>query len=405
MDAPQPIEHPSVERIQSLDLLRGVALCGILVMNITSFALPGTAYSNPTAYGDDTFSNHLVFAISYVFFDQKMMGLFSLLFGASAMLFMEKLRHKGLSTIGFYYSRMIWLIIFGLFHSVLLWEGDILFFYGLCGLFLFLFQKMPAASNFLLGLLMFLVAIGVGEYGQSKINEKSPEELSYLSWAWQPTEREVDYEISLRGGSYASLVRYRRDTSELNSTYPTSFLTKIFLTQGILRAFGLMLVGMALFRWDFFRGGNYQSLGKILLATSAVIASLGLWLNYQQQWDITYSLYHGRVYNHLATPIMVLAYALLLVHLGNTTKNWALPWMANYGRMAFTNYLCQSLICTSLFYGYGLGWYAKFDRWQLMLLVGAILLVQMIFSNLWLHFFRYGPLEWFWRLCTFFRLP
>lgn len=410
MDASSTIEHLPVERIQSLDLLRGVALCGILVMNISSFALPGTAYSNPMAYGEGSLSNHLIFAITHIFFDQKMMGLFSLLFGASAMLFMEKLRHKGLGPAKYYYSRILWLILFGFLHSFFLWEGDILLFYGLCGLFLFLFRKLPPVLIFLIGILIFLGAIGVGEHGQNWIAEQPPQQLEDMSWAWQPTEREINYEINLRNESYTQLKRYRWETSELNPTYPTSYLTKIFIAQGVMRAFGLMLVGMALFGWNLFRrnkfqGGSYRITGRVLLIIGTVITTVGLWLNYRHQWDITYSMYHGRLYNHIATPIMVLSYALLLVHFVNTSRARFIPWLANYGRMAFSNYLCQSLICTTLFYGYGLGWFARFDRWQLMLIVAVILLVQILFSNVWLHFFRYGPLEWIWRLCTFFRMP
>ena len=408
MDAPSiqiPIE-PVSERIQSLDLLRGIALCGILVMNIASFALPGTAYSNPMAYGGEKVSNHIVFALTYVFFDQKMMGLFSLLFGASAMLFMEKLRNKGLNATGYYYSRIVWLIVFGLLHGTFLWEGDILFYYGMCGLLLYFFRWAPAGINLVLGLLFFVGAIVLGEYGQHWLNNLTANQADMYSWAWQPTDREIAYEINLRNSSYWELVHYRWDTSEVNPKYPTTFITKVFLAQGLMRAFGLMLVGLALYRWNFFRGGSYRILGRVLLIVGVTTAGLGLWLNYQHQWDIHYSLYHGRLYNHLATPIIVLAYALLLVGFVNRTKLWLIPWLANYGRMAFSNYLMQTVICTTLFYGYGLAWFARFDRWQLMLIVAIILFAQMIFSNIWLRFFRYGPLEWFWRRCTFFfRVP
>jgi len=409
MDAPPATDTPTIaqpfERIQSLDLLRGVALCGILVMNIASFALPGTAYSNPNAYQADSLNNHIVFAFTYIFFDQKMMGLFSLLFGASAMLFMEKLRLKQRCSTCYYYSRTLWLILFGALHAVFLWEGDILFFYGLCGLFLYLFRWFPAAVNLTLGLLIFYGAIAVGEYAQNWVNQLSALQLDGLSWAWQPTEQEINYELNLRLSNYHELVRYRWDTSETNLTYPTTFITKLFLTQGIMRAFGLMLVGMALYRWNFFRGDSYEFLGKSLLVVGILIAAFGLWSNYQNHWDIRFSLYHGRWANHLATPILVLAYAMLLVRLANRASNWLIRGFANYGRMAFSNYLMQSLICTTLFYGYGLGWFMLFDRAQLMLIVAAILFGQIVFSNLWLQFFRYGPLEWCWRLCTFFRMP
>jgi len=321
------------------------------------------------------------------------------------MLLMENLRLKQRCSTCYYYSRTLWLILFVALHAVFLWEGDILCFYGLCGLFLYLFRWFPAAVNLTLGLLIFYGAIAVGEYAQNWVTELSALQLDGLSWAWQPTEQEINYELNLRLSNYHELVRYRWDTSETNLTYPTTFITKLFLTQGIMRAFGLMLVGMALYRWNFFRGDSYEFLGKSLLVVGILIAAFGLWSNYQNHWDIRFSLYHGRWANHLATPILVLAYAMLLVRLANRASNWLIRSFANYGRMAFSNYLMQSLICTTLFYGYGLGWFMLFDRAQLMLIVAAILFGQIVFSNLWLQFFRYGPLEWCWRLCTFFRMP
>lgn len=395
-----------MERIQTLDLLRGIALGGILVMNIYSFALPGTAYSNPMAYGAESFVNHWVFIFTHIFFDQKMMGLFSLLFGASALLFMEKARAKHRRPATVYYTRIFWLIVFGICHSTFLWEGDILFYYGMCGLLLFFFQYLPAAVNFLLGFALFAGAIAVGDYGQHWFNTLPLAQQEYMSWAWQPEPRETAYEIGLRMSDYDTLRGYRWDTSELNPFYTTTFTTKVFIVQGVMRAFAMMLIGMALFRWRAFTRPTSTTVGKVLLAFSCITIIIGLYWQYVHEWSMTYSFYHGRWYNHLATPFMVIAYVLLIGHVFNLPIiKYFRGAVANYGRMAFSNYIGQTLICTSLFYGYGLGWFARFDRLQLMGIVALIIVVQIIFSNLWLSLFRYGPLEWVWRLLTFFRIP
>lgn len=393
-------------RIQTLDLLRGIALCGILVMNISSFALPGTAYSNPMAFGSDSFSNHWIFIITHLFFDQKMMGLFSLLFGVSAILVIEKAIAKNQSPSRIYFSRMIWLILFGVAHGVLLWEGDILFYYGLCGLTLFFFRFLPNTVLFYLGFSCFIIAIFVGEYAQAWINNLSAGEQNYYSWAWQPNVEEIAYEIELRKADYLSLMYYRWQTSEIHAFANASPITLFFIAQGVLRALGMMLIGIALYRWQIFVSPHSTTFGKILLIGGLILAGYGIVAQYQQQWTMNYSMYHGRWFNHLATPFIVLAYVLLANQLFQyETLRYLKQAIMNVGRMAFSNYILQSLICTSLFYGYGLGWFAEYDRLELMAIVVVILIVQLLLSTVWLRFFQFGPLEWVWRVLTYFRFP
>ena len=130
----------SENRLASLDVMRGFAMLGILIMNIQSFSMPGAAYINPMAYGDMTGINELVWIFSHVFADLKFMTLFSILFGAGVILFCEKAEGKGKSARKFHFKRMLGLFIFGLVHSYLFWYGDILFFYSICGFIVYFFR-------------------------------------------------------------------------------------------------------------------------------------------------------------------------------------------------------------------------------------------------------------------------
>jgi len=130
------------ERIASIDVLRGVALLGILIINIPLFSMVEAVLFNPTAFGDFTGANRVVWILSYLFGDQKFMTLFSMLFGAGIVLMAERAESKGLRPAGLHYRRMLWLMVIGCLHGYLLWFGDILYLYGLCGLVVYLFRRL-----------------------------------------------------------------------------------------------------------------------------------------------------------------------------------------------------------------------------------------------------------------------
>ena len=146
------------ERIRSIDVLRGFAVLGILVMNVQSFSMISAAYVNPTAYGDLTGPNYLVWLVSHLLADQKFMTIFSLLFGAGVTLMADRREAAGKGTAGVHYRRMLWLIVFGATHGLLLWYGDILFAYGVCGLWIYLFRRRSNKTLIIVG----LIVVGVG---------------------------------------------------------------------------------------------------------------------------------------------------------------------------------------------------------------------------------------------------
>src|SRR5437667_1168182 len=157
---------PETERIVSMDVLRGFALLGILVMNIQSFAMVGAVYDNPTAYDDLNGANFVVWLLSHLLADQKFISIFSMLFGAGIVLMWQRAACSGARPARLHYRRMGWLILFGLLHAYLLWYGDILYTYGICGLFVYLFRRKSPRTLISFALILAtigsLVAIGLG---------------------------------------------------------------------------------------------------------------------------------------------------------------------------------------------------------------------------------------------------
>ncbi|GAB1264103.1 DUF418 domain-containing protein [Aurantivibrio infirmus] len=397
-------------RILNVDLLRGIALLGILSMNIVSFAMPFPAYRNPHAFMGDSAFNHLLFGLTHIFADQKCMGLFSLLFGTSVMLFISKLKSSGRGVKRYYYSRTLWLLLFGFLHGLFLWEGDILFYYAFLGLFIYWFWRLFPSIQFGLGIAIFLLAIYFDSMGQEYINSLSAAEINYLSYLWLPSDSYINLDTLSHLGPYRDMVDFRWRTNFNFFDSSVGELSINMLGQGLSRALGMMLIGMAFFKWGIVTGEKsfrfYLNLTFVGLGIGLPLSSFGLWQFYLHDWDFSYGFFDGLVYNHIATLFTVFGYIgfwSMLHMLG--VFIWLQKGLCAVGRMAFTNYLCQSLICTTLFYGYGygFGWFGQLDRAHALLVVVLIWIFQIIFSLLWMSIFNYGPLEWVWRLLTYFK--
>ncbi|MGQ9426831.1 DUF418 domain-containing protein [Gilvimarinus sp. F26214L] len=417
MDTPSPAGRPpglpefppATTRFDVVDLIRGVAVCGILVMNIVAFGMPAAAYLNPQAYMGDRLSSHLIYGFTHIFADQKFMGLFSLLFGSSVMLFIHKLRARGVPSLPFSYLRNWWLLVFGFLHGYFLWEGDILLYYALCSFLLYPLWRLPPTLQCAAGLLIFLSAIALDLSGQRALDEMADFSLANLEPTWAPSEQDVAFETTVRLSGYAEQLSFRTAFPEHLTDPAMNLVSRVYVAQGLARAFGLMLVGMAFYSWGIVTGQRskifYRRAAIWGLGVGVFLAGFGLWRNYAHDWDIRYGLFAGLAYNHLATPPLVIGYLCGMVVLWQNGVSGLGHGLRSVGRMAFTNYIGQSVICTGIFYGYGLALFGQLDRLQLMGVVVAIWIIQIGFSLLWLSHFRYGPLEWLWRGLTFFRLP
>ncbi|WP_213980395.1 DUF418 domain-containing protein [Sphingomonas sp. dw_22] len=398
------IEAPG-ERLQSLDIVRGVAVLGILLLNIVSFGMPEAAYFNPRAYGGAHGADLAAYLVNFVLFDGRMRGLFSFLFGASMLLVVERAEAGGRSGGAVHFARMGWLLVFGLAHLWLLWRGDILAHYALVGMFAFALREMRPAQMLPLGVMLVLgntlifagLPISVLDLQQPVANAAqaadNARQLYDLASAFGiPAPAEIAHELALYRGDYAGIVRER--FAEL-AVSPLAML-------GLYgcETLAYMLFGMAAYRTGMLTGAwEPRCYRRWLLvcwgiALPAYIA-LAAWLVHAD-----FSLFAVTLaVMTLATPIRPLMIAgwicliLLLARSGGalTTR------LAAAGRMAFTNYLATSLLCATFFNGYGLGWFGYLSRWQLYLVVLTVWALILLWSKPWLARFRYGPFEWLWR--------
>jgi uncharacterized protein len=428
--APPPLApRGAAERIRSIDTLRGVAVLGILLINILSFGLPSAADGDPTVYGGASGVNLAYWLVNQVLFEGKMRTLFSMLFGASVVLFTSRVSRlsEGEDFADIYYRRTLWLAAFGVLHSTFLWEGDILLSYGSAGIVLFLFRKVRPWRLLLLGLVCLALgmALKLGEIletqalrprvlaareardaGQPLTEEQEADLKSWqdkLKEAWA-TDEEVQKEIEAKRGTYADVFAYR--SALLTSSQASAFYRKEFLD-----VLGMMLVGMALFKWGIFSAERSMAFYVTLaLLSYGVGVPLNAYVGYRLVEDRFEMGSPAQLWSWASYEVGRLSVA--LGHVGMVMllyKADRLPrlrqGLASVGQMALTNYLLQTVLCTSFFYGYGLGWFAYLERAELLAVVAAVWALELTWSPLWLRCFQFGPVEWLWRWLSYCRRP
>jgi len=399
-DQPAPIDPD--QRLESLDLLRGVAVLGILIMNIQSFAMIQAAYFNPTAYGDLSGINRWVWIMSHVFGDQKFLSIFSMLFGAGVLLMSGRLERQGQRPAPLHYRRMAWLLVIGLCHGYLLWHGDILVSYAILGSVAYLFRKLRPRTLLITGLVVIAVSSVLSLLGAWSMQFWDAAALEQNRQWWAPGAEAVARELAaFRGGWLAQMSERLRAT--------LFFQTVGFFFFTSWRAGGLMIVGLALMKWGVLSGERSARWYRWLLVTGfglgIPVVTYGVVANFEAGWTLEYSWMLGSQYNYWGSLAIAggIIGAVMLLH-----RSGALSALRNAlsatGRMAFSNYLLQTLVCATLFYGHGLGLFGSVERWGQILIVAGLWIVALVVSPLWLGKFRYGPVEWLWRSLTYWSL-
>jgi uncharacterized protein len=390
------------ERISSIDVLRGFAVLGILVMNIQSFAMPFSAYFNPTAYGDLTGANYWVWFFSHLLADQKFMTLFSLLFGAGVVLMTSRIEAQGYRPGPIHYRRTFWLLVLGLLHAYLIWYGDILVLYAVCGFVVYLMRRQPAGRLLIIGILVIAIGSGISLFFGWSMQFWPPEEIEkFTGDMWQPPEEELAAEVAAYRGGWLDQMSHR-------VKWALDFHSFVIWIWGIWRAGGLMLVGMALYKWGVFAARRssafYWKLAIVGLAAGIPTILYGIYRNQASNWDVRYSFFFGGQYNYWGSLLVSLAYiGLVMLACKSPALERVRRPLAAAGRMAFTCYLGETLICTTIFYGHGLGFFGSVDRVGQILITFTVYIFLLIFSMLWLRRFRYGPFEWVWRSLTYWK--
>lgn len=390
------------ERIISLDVLRGFAILGILIMNIQSYSTIEAAYLNPSAYGNLTGLNKWVWILSHIFDEQKFLSIFSILFGAGIVLMTSKVESKGRSATGLHYRRTFWLIIIGMMHAYLLWFGDILVAYGLCALIAFLFRKISPKKLLIIGLIIISVSSLLYLFFGWSVSYWPPEAYQNTNVLWKPDQQMIDKEISVYQSGWRSQMAHRIPTAIRYQTF-------IFLIFFAWRAGGLMLIGMALFKWGVLSAKRSNRFYIVLMAIGFGIGFpsviWGVVRNFAAKWKLNFSMFYGSQYNYWGSLFVALGYIsmVMLISKSALLERFIRPFAA-LGRTALTNYLLQTVICTTIFYGHGLGLFAQVERRVQILIVFGVWILQLVVSPIWLRFFRFGPAEWLWRSLTYLKL-
>jgi len=416
LDNPHPRAGPipTGERLLSLDFTRGVAVMGILGANIVAFGQPGLAYMWPGGFltPDGPWAAWL-WAAQFVLIDGKMRGLFTLLFGAGIVLFSDRVAARGgdeRAAVWLQARRLGWLLAFGLAHFYLLWRGDILTLYALCGLLALAALRWSPIHQAAVGLTVYVFGAlwSSAQFGLIwAANETALGKQSGYAAVARETralleEQRADglREAAINShGSYADFVAHaagahRWDWIDL-------------FNQSILETLPLMLIGMALYRAGLFDGRLDRRL-QARWGWWGVIAGTLLTLMLAV-WVLADGLsYTGTMFAFLGPQALtrlpfVVGLAALLSLWGSRATGWLGSRVTAAGRMAFSNYVGTSFVMLIAFQGWGLGLFGVLDRPRLYLVTLAMWLIMLAWSKPWLARFRYGPLEWLWRSLTYGR--
>ncbi len=383
------------ERIATLDILRGFALFGILVMNIQSFSMIAAAYINPSAVPPAGAVEYAIWLGSHIFFDKKFITLFSMLFGAGIVLMTQRAEAAGTGALGLHYRRMGWLLVIGLIHAYLIWYGDILTAYALIGMIAVFMRHWSSRRLIAAAIVLLVVQQALFALMGAGISMLPPEEITAIAdESWLATGSYALAEIEAYRGSFSEQLAMRASQS---------FAMQVFgiPTEQFFYLLGVMALGMAAMKNGLLTGEwsdrAYARLAATGLALGLPLIGLGVVMNGNAGSDMTFSLYFGRMPNMLAAPILALAYTSLVILAARRFGPAMQAVFAPVGRMAFSNYLAQSIICTLIFYGHGLGLFMEVGRVGQILIVLAIWIAMPIWSHFWLARFRFGPAEWLWR--------
>ena len=372
-----------MERNVTLDFVRGVAILGILLLNISAFGLPKAAYLNPAWSGSASLSDAWTWALLDLLAQVKFLPLFALLFGAGLQLLLPRGKR-------WIQSRLTLLALLGFIHGLFFWDGDILLAYALVGLvsWRMVREAHHVKSLFNTGVVLYLTGIAVlvllGMISGTAANR-----------SWAPDAANLQYEQywKLHGGMEA--VSNRADMLSDN-------LLALGAQYGWQLA-GMMLMGAALMRSGWLKGQfslrHYRRTGALLVAAGMAVNLPAIFAQWYLAWDYRWCAFLLQAPRELSAPLQAIGYAALAWGYWPQLCRFRLVGaIACVGRMALTNYLLQTLICTTLFYHLGL--FMRFDRLQLLAFVPPIWAVNLLVSSLWLRRFRQGPVEWLWRQLT-----
>lgn len=412
------------ERISSIDVLRGAALLGIALMNIVFSGLPLAAGFNLNVAGGATGPNLAAFFLQYIFFDGKMRGTFSIMFGAGSYYMIQRglAKGNGVEAIATHYRRTLWLMLFGILHAFLIWHGDILYPFALLGLVLFpLHSAKPknlliAAGVMVAMMTAFQIVQGIDlqkthrlyEEAQQAETNKQPltEEQTKAKKEWEdqrkyflPSPEDLKKESAMYSGSYLNLLQKRAALVKEWHSAPFYMFGWDMLT--------MMLIGIAFAQQGILAATRPREFYWKLLAWSygfgLPVGAISAYLAWQQNFEPLQTVFTFSTYQAARVAMTLGHIALGLIICQSGALAGLQKRLAAVGQMAFSNYILHSLVYGFVFYGYGLNLYNKLERYQLYYVVLAMWIFSLIVSPLWLARYQFGPLEWVWRSLTYWQ--
>jgi uncharacterized protein len=378
-----------------------VGVLGMLAVHIKLFAFPTLARWNPTAYGDFRGINWWAWLASALLADGKFISIFAMLLGASIV--MQSAAEGDASSNRpwrIHLRRMATLLVLGLLHAYLLWYGDMLVPLALSGILVFFGRRLSAGTLLVLGVLAFAAGSVVSMALTWSTAQSDPAALAAWKAHWMPNPAIINLEIARYRGRWVEQMAQRVPAAL--ETQTVDFVARLFWEMS-----GLMLMGMAFFKLGVLSAARsrafYLRMGILGFSAGIVLISLGIWRNFATGWDpLEFALisHHLQYWGNLFVALGWTAVVMLLCQRGR-----ALGPVAAVGRMALTNYLLQSVICTTIFYGHGRGLFGRVDRAGQLAIVVGIWMFQMLVSAAWLRYFDVGPVEWVTRWLVYRRRP
>lgn len=393
-------------RIDGLDFLRGCAVMGILLANVISFGLPSAVVSNPFAYGMESTADIGAWLFNFLLVDGKMRALFALLFGASILLVMEAAEMRGEDGRKAHRRRMLWLLVFGLAHFVLLWSGDILAPLAISGLIAALFVRLETLSlvklSLALLLLAWLISLGMvipgfwlraAAEGGSAPADVLTHWRAYADALGIGESNAITAEIAHYLQGYGDLLLGRSE--ELPDALGDLFF------HGIPEMLAFMALGMAMLKGGFLAGqwqaSDYRATwSRALLVGLLPMLGLAAWVLLSGDPLVAQAVGFGWSMP-LRLPLAVALAAMAMEICVRMPDAAPVRAIREIGRLALSNYLLTSLVMSTLFYGYGFGMFGLLSRSSLLPAVGAMWLAMLVWSVAWRHWLRLGPAEWLWR--------
>jgi uncharacterized protein len=390
---------PLQERLEILDVLRGLAICGILIGNVQWFS--GYGLMPDSLAQQSQMADRVTHFLVHFFVEGKFYSIFSFLFGFGFALQIARAEERGDLKASLFKRRLFWLLIIGLLHAYLLWAGDILSIYAVMGFLLILFRRK--ANGSLLKWAFVMMVIPILTYILFYVLFAAfvpPGAVAKLDAAkidfWNESVRKV------RQSSYLQII------TDFNLNYIVGRYLSLLFEMRLPKILAMFLLGFYAYRRAIFQNlSSHQPFIRRVLIYALVLGLVG---------NIAFAAFAGKeavlppspagVIGVISYAFGVPALALFFIALIATlwqSDGWRrlLALLAPVGRMALTNYLLQTVICVLIFYGYGLGQFARVGALTATLIALAVFLFQILVSSLWLSYFSYGPMEWIWRQLTY----